>query len=149
MSGAPTNFSKRTLCSSRFHIWESSALRAALYNSLRSRYLHLNIVQILRGLFYIFTSFSPTIFLTNKRKEILEKCHRRRHFGDISSLVSSKPNKCPQLKSPKTTTFSRIFHPKNPQFAWEIKVEFLDKKWRFRTVCIPMSCTMLYQNVPR
>ena len=36
----------------------------------------------------------------------------------------------------KTPTFSRVFHPKmNRQFSREIKVEFLDKKWRFRTVC--------------
>ena len=34
----------------------------------------------------------------------------------------------------KTTTFSRVFHPKNRQFSREIKVEFLDKKWRFQTV---------------
>ena len=35
----------------------------------------------------------------------------------------------------KTTTFLQVFHPKNRQFSREIKVEFLDKKWRFRTVC--------------
>ena len=36
----------------------------------------------------------------------------------------------------KSKTFSRVFHPlKNRQFSREIKVEFLDKKWRFRTVC--------------
>ena len=48
-------------------------------------------------------------------------------------LVKSKLS---TAKKSKTTTFSRVFHPKNRQFSWEIKVEFLDKKWRFRTVCI-------------
>ena len=47
-------------------------------------------------------------------------------------LVKSKMS---IAKKPKTTTFSRVFHPKNRQFSLEIKVEFLDKKWRFRTVC--------------
>ena len=32
------------------------------------------------------------------------------------------------FKKPKTTTFSRVFHPKNRQFSREIKVEYLDKK---------------------
>ena len=47
-------------------------------------------------------------------------------------LVKSKLS---TAKKSKTTTFSRVFHPKNRQFSREIKVEFLDKKWRFRTVC--------------
>ena len=38
-------------------------------------------------------------------------------------------------KKSKTTTFSRVFHPKkNRKFSPEIKVEFLDKKGTFRTV---------------
>ena len=37
----------------------------------------------------------------------------------------------------KTPSISRVFHPKkNREFSREIKVEFLDKKWRFRTVCL-------------
>ena len=31
----------------------------------------------------------------------------------------------------KTPTFSRVFDPKNRQFSRKMKVEFLDKKWRF------------------
>ena len=55
----------------------------------------------------IFTSFSPQIFLT-------------------IFLVKSKLS---TAKKSKTTTFSRVFHPKkNRQFSREIKVEFLDKK---------------------
>ena len=41
---------------------------------------------------------------------------------------------CQQLKSPKPQHFHEFFTPKNRQFSREIKVEFLDKKWRFRTV---------------
>ena len=62
----------------------------------------------------IFTSFLPKIILT-------------------IFLVKSKLS---TAKESKTSTFSRVFHPKkNRQFSREIKVEFLDKKWRFRTVC--------------
>ena len=41
---------------------------------------------------------------------------------------------CQQLKSPKPQHFHEFFYQKNRQFSREIKVEFLDKKWRFRTV---------------
>ena len=41
---------------------------------------------------------------------------------------------CQQLKSPKPQHFHEFFTPKNRQFSREIKVEFLDKKGRFRTV---------------
>ena len=45
-------------------------------------------------------------------------------------------SKLSTAKKSKTTTFSRVFRPKkNRQFSREIKVEFSDKKWRFRTVC--------------
>ena len=60
----------------------------------------------------IFTSFSPKFFLA-------------------IFLVKSKLS---TAKESKTATFSRVFHPKNRQFLREIKVEFLDKKWRFRIV---------------
>ena len=43
-------------------------------------------------------------------------------------LVKSKLS---TAKKPKTTTFSRVFHPKNRQFSQEIKVEFLDKNEDF------------------
>ena len=35
----------------------------------------------------------------------------------------------------RTQHFHEFFTQKNRQFSREIKVEFLDKKWRFRTVC--------------
>ena len=41
---------------------------------------------------------------------------------------------CQQLKSPKPQHFHEFFAQKNRQFYREVKVEFLDKKWRFRTV---------------
>ena len=54
----------------------------------------------------IFTNFSPNIFLT-------------------IFLVKSKLS---TAKKSKTTTFSRVFHPKNRQFYREIKVEFFGQK---------------------
>ena len=39
------------------------------------------------------------------------------------------------LNSPKPQHFHEFFTQKNRQFSREIKVEFLDKKRRFRTVC--------------
>ena len=39
-----------------------------------------------------------------------------------------------QPKSPKPQHFREFFIPKTRQFSREIKVEFLDRKWRFRTV---------------
>ena len=62
----------------------------------------------------IFTSFSPKFFLT-------------------IFLVKSKLS---TAKNSKTTTISRVFHLKKiDNFLGKSKVEFLDKKWRFRTVC--------------
>ena len=43
-------------------------------------------------------------------------------------------SKLSTAKKSKPTTFSRVFYPKKS--TREIKVEFLDKKWRFRTVCL-------------
>ena len=42
---------------------------------------------------------------------------------------------CQQLKSPKPQHFHEFFTQNNWQFSREIKFEFLDKKWRFRTMC--------------
>ena len=61
----------------------------------------------------IFSSFSPNFLLT---------------FFLVKSKLST-------AKKSKTTTFSREKKKKNRQFSQEIKVEFLDKNWRFRTVC--------------
>ena len=61
----------------------------------------------------IFTSFSPKIFLT-------------------IFLVKSKLS---TAKKSKTAAFSWVFQPKQfDNFSREIKAEFWDKKWRFRTV---------------
>ena len=43
---------------------------------------------------------------------------------------------CQQLRSPKPQHFHEFFSQKNRQFSQEFKVEFLDKKWRFRTVFV-------------
>ena len=37
-------------------------------------------------------------------------------------------------KKSKTTTFSRVFHPEKSTIFSGKKINFLDKKWRFRTV---------------
>ena len=48
-------------------------------------------------------------------------------------LVKSKLS---TAKISKTTTSSRVFHLKKmDNFSREIKVEYLNKKWRFRSVC--------------
>ena len=60
----------------------------------------------------IFTSFSP------------------KFFWQFFSWNQS----CQQLKSPKPQHFREFFTPKNWQFSRKIKVEFSDKRWRFRTV---------------
>ena len=62
----------------------------------------------------IFTSFSP------------------KFFWQFFSWNQS----CHQLKSPKPQHSHEFFAQKNRQFSREFKVEFLDKKWRFLTVCI-------------
>ena len=62
----------------------------------------------------IFTSFSPKFLLT-------------------IFLVKSKLS---TAKKSKTTTFSRVFHPKKiDNFLGKSKLNFWTKKWRFRTVC--------------
>ena len=61
----------------------------------------------------IFTSFSPKFFWQ----------------------FFSWNQRCQQLKSPKPQHFHEFFTQKNRQFSREIKVEYLDGKWRFRTVC--------------
>ena len=50
---------------------------------------------------------------------------------------------CQQLKSPNPQHFHEFFTQKNRQFSREIKVEFLDKKWRFQTVC---RSTIFWEN---
>ena len=74
----------------------------------------------------IFTRFSPKFFLT-------------------IFLVKSKLS---TAKKSKTTTFltkifREFFTPKNRQLFREIKVEFLDKKWGFRTV---YNCSQFWRE---
>ena len=58
-----------------------------------------------------------------------------RVFHPIFLTIFLVKSKLSTAKKSKTTTFSRVFHPpKNGQFSREIKVEFLDKKWKFLTV---------------
>ena len=91
----------------------------------------------------IFTSFPPKLFLTillvksklstakKSRTKIFSRVFHPKFFWQFFSWNQS----CQQLKSPKPQHFHEFFTQKNRQFSWEIKVEFLDKKWRFRTVC--------------
>ena len=67
------------------------------------------------------------------------------NWFDISYLVIcisyvtlfEKSNFCPKIQFWQNPNIFTSFSPKkNRQFSREIKVEFLDKKWRFRTVCI-------------
>ena len=74
------------------------------------------------------TSFTELILAHYSKSQILHQ-----NFLAIF-LVKSKLSTAGKSK---TTTFSRVFNPKkNRQFSREIKVEFLDKKWRFRTVWV-------------
>ena len=51
-------------------------------------------------------------------------------YNFLGKSMLSTTKKC------KSPTFSRVFLPqKSLRFSREIKVECLDKKWRFRTVC--------------
>ena len=70
----------------------------------------------------IFTSFSP------------------KFFWQFFSWNQS----CQQLKSPKPQHFHEFFTQKIDNFL--IKVEFLDKKLRFRTVCDKFSIQSLYNS---
>ena len=53
------------------------------------------------------------------------------NFSLTIFLVKSKLSTATKSK---TTTFHEFFTQKNRQFSREIKVDFLDKKWRFGTV---------------
>ena len=55
-------------------------------------------------------------------------------------LVKSKLSTAKKSK----TTFTSFSPPKNWQFSREIKVDFLDKKWRFRTVWCIFAFQLLY-----
>ena len=57
--------------------------------------------------------------------------HFHEFFTQIFLTIFLVKSKLSTAKKSKTTTFSRVFHSKNRQFSREIKVEFLDKKWRF------------------
>ena len=80
------------------------------------------------------SNFCPKIqFWQKTQNPNISRVYHQIFFFKIF-LVKSKLS---TAKKSKTTTFSRFFSPKKiRQFSREIKVEFLDKKWRFRTVCI-------------
>ena len=91
-------------------------------------------------------STSPTVilqFYTIRKVKFLSEnsiLTRPQHFHEFFHpnyfwQFFSWNQSCQQLKSPKPQHFHEFFTQKNRQFSWEIKVEFLDKKWRFRTVC--------------
>ena len=90
----------------------------------------------------IFTSFFTQIFLTIflvKSKLSTAKKSKTTTFSRVFHpnffwQFFSWNQSCQQLKIPKPKHFHEFFTPKNQQFSREIKVEFLDKKWRFRTV---------------
>ena len=67
--------------------------------------------------------FSSKMFA---HKWVMSKGFTQMFFDNFSREIKAKKS--------KTTTFSRVFHPKNRHFSMEIKIAFLDKKWRFRTV---------------
>ena len=72
------------------------------------------------------------------KNSILTKTqHFYEFFTHIFWTIFLVKSKLSRAKKSETTTFPRVFHPqKNPQFSREIKVDFLDKKSRFRTVCM-------------
>ena len=83
--------------------------------------------------------FFLTIFLV-KSKLSTAKMSKTTTFSRVFhpfffDIFFSWNQSCQQLKSPKPQHFREFFTPKNRQFSRKIKVEFLDKKWRFRTVC--------------
>ena len=71
---------------------------------------------------------SKNLFLT--KLQHFHEFFTQNFFGPFFSWNQS----CQQLKSPKPQHFREFFTQKNRQFSWEIKVEFLNKKWRFWTV---------------
>ena len=71
----------------------------------------------------------------SKNSILTKPQHFHEFFTKFFLTIFLVKSKLSTAKKSKTTTFSRVFHQKNRQFFREIKVEFSDKKWRFRTVC--------------
>ena len=68
-------------------------------------------------------------------KSLLKKSHYSKIQFWQNFTIFSGNQSCQQLKSPKPQHFHEFFtKKKNRQLSREIIVEFLDKKWRFRTV---------------
>ena len=88
-----------------------------------------------------FVPFSTTVLSSHtiRKVKFLSKnsiLTKPQHFHQIFFWQFFSWNQsCQQLKSPKPQHFHEFFIQKNRQFSRKIKVEFLDKKWRFRTVC--------------
>ena len=73
----------------------------------------------------------------SKNSIFTKQQHFHEFFTKIFLTIFLVKSKLSRAKMAKTTTFSRVFHPKNHQFSLEIKIEFLDKKLRFLTVLWP------------
>ena len=95
------------------------------------------------------THYSKSQFFVQKfnfdKSPTFSRVFHKKCFWQFSSWNQS----CQQLKSPKPQHFHEFFIHKNLHFSREIKVEFLDKKWRFRTVCncAPQSALTVYLKV--
>ncbi len=72
----------------------------------------------------------------SKNSILTKPRHFHEFFTQIFLAIFLVKSKLSTAKKSKTATFSRVFlSQKIDNFSREIKVEFLDKKWRFRTVC--------------
>ena len=89
-------------------------------------WIHLQVLLILQRL--VSTHCSKSSFFVQKFNFDKTPTFSPNFFCQFFSWNQS----CQQLKSPKPQHFHEF--QKIRQFFWEIKVEFLDKKWRFRTV---------------
>ena len=63
------------------------------------------------------------------------------HVFSYMTTLFKKSNFCPKFQFWQNPNIFTSFSPKeNQQFSRKIKVEFLDKKWRFRTVWRSWQC---------
>ena len=94
-----------------------------------------------------FDSVVTSLYVIEIVKNVKLTCPTVKFFRQSPNILTSfSPNffgqffswnqNCQQLKSPKPQHFHEFSPQKNRQISREIKVEFLDKKWRFRTVWI-------------
>ena len=102
----------------------------------------------------LFFSFFHTLFIfehTIRKVKILSKNSiftKPQHFHEFftqffSWQFFSWNQSCQQLKSSKPHHFHEFFTQKVDNFLGKSKVEFLDKKWRFRIVWFFLACNFL------